>query len=66
MLDRFGQGLPDPQEETESPELPVDECANDECQTWIYRGDKVWRYDGDLYCKLRCLAKAMGAVEMKA
>ncbi|MED1792849.1 hypothetical protein P4V54_09210 [Brevibacillus nitrificans] len=66
MLDRFAQGLPDPQAQKESPEHPVDECANDECQAWIYSGDKVWRYDGDHYCKFKCLAIAMGAVEIKA
>jgi hypothetical protein len=65
MLDRFAQGLPDPQAKAASKELPVDECANDGCQAWIYSGDKVWRYDGDLYCKFKCLTEAMGAIELR-
>lgn len=60
-LDRFAQGLPDTQE---NPEESVDECANDECQKQLYFGNKVWRYDSDLYCKFKCLAKTLGAVEM--
>lgn len=60
-MHRFSQGLPDPQA---VPNEPVDECANDSCQADIHAGDKVWRYDSDLYCSGRCLAQALGAVEM--
>ncbi|CAM5794771.1 hypothetical protein [Brevibacillus borstelensis] len=60
-MDRFSQGLPDPQA---TPNEPIDECANDSCQKDIFEGDKVWNYDGDLYCSGKCLAQALGAVEM--
>ncbi|GIO09706.1 hypothetical protein J31TS6_57340 [Brevibacillus reuszeri] len=60
-LDRFSEGLPDSQQ---LPNEPVDECANDACQVDIHQGDKVWKFDGDLYCSGKCLAKAVGAVEM--
>jgi hypothetical protein len=57
-LDRFEQGLPDPQSLE-----PVDECAT--CQSELYNGEDAWRYDGDLYCSLKCLADGLGAVELK-
>jgi len=55
-LDRFSQGLPDPQEY--EPKL-LGECVY--CKTEIYEGDIYVTLDGDYYCDEYCLAKALGA-----
>ncbi len=48
-LDRFAQGLPDPQEAE-----PVAECAG--CCTEIYPGEDVYRVNGDiLHADWECL-----------
>lgn len=62
-VDRFQQGLPDPQSQ---PAEPIDECANDECQSPIYQGDKVWKFGSDSYCTGKCLAKSIGAAVIEA
>lgn len=48
-LDRFAQGLKDPQEET-----PVAHCA--ECDGELYEGDQVVECEGQCFCDRECLA----------
>ncbi|CDN41689.1 hypothetical protein [Paenibacillus sp. P22] len=62
-LDRFAQGLPDPQEH--QPE-PISECENLECSKPIYAGQKIWKHGADHYCSLRCLAESIGASDVTA
>lgn len=58
-MDRFEQGLKDPQEAE-----VVAYCANPSCEGEIYEGQAVVTYGDDLCCNFGCLAKLLGAVEM--
>ncbi|MGG4032985.1 hypothetical protein ABEV74_04645 [Paenibacillus cisolokensis] len=60
-MDRFEQGLPDPQEK---PVDPIGECEYDECLPPIYAGQKIWKRGNEWYCSCKCMARAMGAVTM--
>jgi hypothetical protein len=47
-------------------EEQVDECAFNECQKPIYRGQSVEKCGPDLYCDEKCLIKGLGAVVIKS
>lgn len=57
-MDRFEQGLPDPQEAE-----VIDYCP---CGGEIYVGQNVVRKGNELYCSFECLAGSMGAVTIMA
>lgn len=48
-----------------SPEV-MDHCANPECVAEIIEGQIAVRHGKDLYCKLSCKAKSIGAVTISA
>ncbi|WFR60833.1 hypothetical protein P9222_20090 [Paenibacillus amylolyticus] len=48
-----------------APEV-LDFCANPECVTEIVDGQIAVRHGADLYCKLSCMAKSIGAVTITA
>lgn len=56
-MDRFSQGLADPQE---APLVWFD-CAFDACEEEMPAGSVVWSFDNELYCSGRCLLQALGA-----
>lgn len=58
-LDRFEQGLPDPQEAK-----VIEECLG--CGNEIYEGQDVVHYGDELYCNYKCLADAFGATRITA
>lgn len=53
-LDRFSQGLPDPQEAK-----IIDRCSY--CGLEIYENDFYITLERDCYCKFDCLINALGA-----
>lgn len=58
-LDRFAQGLPDPQEA-----IVVDHC--EECGGEIYDNQFVWKVGGDVFCCRGCMLTNLGAVTITA
>lgn len=58
-MDRFSQGLADPQEAT-----VIDHC--EECGSEIYAGQLATSMDGTLFCTDRCLFNNLGAVTITA
>ena len=54
-MDRFSQGLPDPQDAE-----VIDHCLD--CGSEIYVGQAAVKYGDGLVCNYRCLASAIGAV----
>lgn len=44
----------------------MDYCADPECASEIVEGQIAVRHGKDLYCKLSCLAKSIGAVTISA
>lgn len=34
--------------------LKIGKCANISCQWPIYKGDRVWKAGGNLYCHIQC------------
>lgn len=56
-MDRFEQGLPDPQQAK-----VVAICANPACDGEIYEGQYVDHFDTTLYCCTRCLFETEGTV----
>ncbi|MGP3787189.1 hypothetical protein [Paenibacillus sp. 1A_MP2] len=49
-----------------APPEVMDFCANPECASEIVDGQIAVRHGKDLYCKLSCMAKSIGAVTMTA
>ncbi|MEK5058605.1 hypothetical protein BK126_03170 [Paenibacillus sp. FSL H7-0326] len=60
-MDRFEQGLPDPQEAD-----VIEYCANETCGNEIYQGEKAVTYGDALCCSFKCVAVIMGAYEITA
>lgn len=58
-MDRFSQGLPDPQEAK-----VVDSC--EECWGVIYEGQQVWKVGSDVFCCRGCMLTNVGAVTLTA
>lgn len=56
-MDRFSQGLPDPQDE-ECEEISCAACLCD-----IEPGDSIWNCGGEICCSADCAARHMGAEE---
>lgn len=51
-MDRFQQGLPDPQEQ---PVAWFADCANEDCMQEIFLGDQaIYGADGHFYCSEHC------------
>lgn len=48
-----------------APEV-MDYCANPECASEIVEGQIAVHHGKDLYCKLSCMAKSIGAVTITA
>ncbi|KGP80109.1 hypothetical protein P364_0122190 [Paenibacillus sp. MAEPY2] len=44
----------------------MDFCANPECESEIVEGQIAVHHGKDLYCKLSCMAKSIGAVTITA
>ena len=38
--------------------MPLTVCANPDCESPIYTGDRVWKKGKDLFCKGECLLKS--------
>ena len=51
---------------TLAPPEVMDFCANPECASEIVEGQIAVRHGKDLYCKLSCVAKSIGAVTITA
>lgn len=51
---------------TLAPPEVMDFCANPECASEIVDGQIAVRHGKDLYCKLSCVAKSIGAVTITA
>ncbi|OPG94123.1 hypothetical protein B2I21_33180 [Chryseobacterium mucoviscidosis] len=49
-----------------APPEVMDFCANPECASEIVDGQIAVRHGKDLYCKLSCMAKSIGAVTITA
>ncbi|OMF04012.1 hypothetical protein BK129_18805 [Paenibacillus amylolyticus] len=49
-----------------APPEVMDFCANPDCASEIVEGQITVRYGKDLYCKMSCMAKSIGAVTITA
>ncbi|QJC52753.1 hypothetical protein HGI30_15065 [Paenibacillus albicereus] len=53
-LDRFAEGLPDPQE---LEPISIGECENNSCGKELYSDEYVYR-GSELYCSFKCMVAA--------